>query len=402
MNKINGRNNQKFTKIILIVSIILVAFNLRPAITSVGPLIGIIKDDLHLANWNAGLITSLPLLAFATMSPIAPKIANRFGNERTLLLGLMILFLGIVTRSIALTITLYIGTTLVGLGIAICNVLLPGLIKGKYPEKIGLMTSVYTTSMSILAAAGSGLSVPLAKGLDLGWQKSLLSWALLTGISIIVWIILIKIQTNEETKRIYEPSATKLLSSMVAWQVTLFMGLQSFLFYVTIAWLPEILHHSGFSIVTGGWLLSYMQFISLPATFLTPILAGRVKNQQGIVIGIGVLAITGYSGLLIGGTLSIMFLWITLIGCALGSSISLSLVLLGLRSTNSRQAAELSGMAQSFGYLLASIGPISIGFIYDVTSNWSIPLITIIILAVCLIIFGLGAGRNKYVLKADS
>ncbi|MDL4841122.1 CynX/NimT family MFS transporter [Aquibacillus rhizosphaerae] len=386
-------------QIILISGIILVAFNLRPAITSVGPLIGIIRDDLGLANWNAGLITSLPLLAFATMSPLAPKLGNKLGNEKTILAGLLLLFLGIIIRSMAFTPTIYIGTTLVGLGVAICNVLLPGLIKEKFPNNIGLMTAVYTTSMSIFAATASGLSVPLASGLGLGWQKSLISWAILAGIGIMVWLILIKSTTIRIEKNFYEPSAKRLLKSPLAWQVTIFMGFQSFLFYVTISWLPEILHHSGFTISTGGWLLSYMQFVSLPATFLTPILAGRLKNQQIIIYVVGILALIGYTGLLLGGPLALMMVWITLIGFALGSSISLALALLGLRSSNARQAAELSGMAQSFGYLLASVGPIVIGLIYDFTGNWSISIITILVVSLFMIFFGLGASRDKYVLE---
>lgn len=388
-----------WTQTLLIVGIILIAFNLRPAITSVGPLIGIIRDDLQLENWNAGLITSLPLLAFAAMSPLAPKIGNRFGNERALLLGLFLLLIGILIRSIAMIVTLYIGTTLVGLGIALCNVLLPGLIKEKFPNKIGMMTAVYTTCMSIFAATASGMSIPLANGLDLGWQQALVSWSALAGIAIIVWLYLVKGQNPSSKQNLFEPSAGRLLKSPMAWQVTLFMGLQSFLFYVTISWLPEILHSNGFSIATGGWLLSFMQFISLPATFLTPILAGRLKNQQIIVAIITLFALVGYSGLLFGGPLGIMIIWITLIGFALGSSISLALALLGLRASNSRQAAELSGMAQSFGYLLASLGPIIIGLIYDIMNSWTPSIITILLVTLFLLLFGLGASRNKNVLE---
>ncbi|WP_186580705.1 CynX/NimT family MFS transporter [Aquibacillus kalidii] len=382
----------------LIIGIILIAFNLRPAITAVGPLMGTIRDDLQLANWNTGLITSLPLLAFAAISPLAPKIGNKIGNERTLLLGLIILFIGILIRSVAATLTLYIGTTLVGIGVALCNVILPGFIKEKFPNKIGLLTAIYTTCMSIFAATASGLSIPLAKNFGLGWQKSLLSWSLLALLAIIVWTISIKLTRTTMDTRLYEPSARKLLNSSLAWQVTLFMGLQSFTFYVTISWLPEILHSQGFSISTAGWLLSYMQFVSLPATFITPILAGRFKNQQGIVLSFGILALTGYIGLYFGGSFLLTTIWITLIGLALGSSISLALALLGLRTTNARQSAELSGMAQSFGYLLASIGPIAIGLLFDVTSNWSPSIITIMIVCLFMTMFGLGASRDKYVI----
>ncbi|WP_077624096.1 CynX/NimT family MFS transporter [Sediminibacillus massiliensis] len=389
---------------LLIIGIIFVAFNLRPAITSVGPLIGTIRDAIGLSNWSAGLITSLPLLAFAFISPIAPAISRKVGNERALLFGLVFLLIGISVRSIAFTFTLYMGTTMIGMGIAICNVLLPGLIKEKFPDKVGLMTSVYSTCMSTFAALASGLSVPLANNLDLGWQLSLFSWAGLVGIGILIWLYLLpSSRTQPETvQHFFKPSSNDLIKSPLAWQVTLFMGTQSFLFYVTISWLPEILHDFGLAIGTAGWLLSYMQFISLPATFLAPIIAGRFKNQQGIILAIGCFALTGYGGLLLGNSLPFLVFSITLIGFALGASISLALAFLSMRSANHRQAAELSGMAQSFGYLLAATGPIVIGYLYDATQNWSAPLFTILIVSLVMAGFGLGAGRDQHVVSDQS
>lgn len=394
-----NNNENKLSRFFLLAGILLIAFNLRPAITSVGPLMGTIRDDLGLDNWNAGLITSLPLLAFALMSPIAPKLGNRFGNERTLLLGLLILFAGISIRSIAFTPTLYIGTTLVGFGIAIGNVLLPGLIKEKYPDRVGLMTSLYSTSMVVFAATATGLSIPLAEGLGLGWQNALLSWAALAFIGLIVWSVAMKTNPPSEEKTFFEPSATKLLKSPLAWQVTAFMGLQSFLFYVTISWLPEMLQATGLSISLAGWLLSYMQFISLPATFIAPILAGRFPNQLSLMWGIGFCAITGLTGILIGGNIVWMTISVTFLGITTGASISLALVLLSMRAKNARQAAELSGMAQSFGYLLAAIGPMLIGLIFDLTGSWNGPLLVLLAISVLIVVSGLGAGRNKYVLE---
>ncbi|WP_110943282.1 CynX/NimT family MFS transporter [Virgibacillus senegalensis] len=383
---------------LLISGIILIAFNLRPAITSVGPLLGRIRDDIGLANWGAGMITSLPLLAFAIMSPIAPRLSNRIGSGRALRLGLILLIIGIVSRSISFTPTLYFGTTLVGLGIAICNVLLPGLIKEKFPEKVGLMTSVYSTCMSSFAALASGLSIPLADGLNLGWELGLGSWVILAVIGLIVWSIYLQSQKSKQPKQLYfEPSAARLTKSALAWQVTLFMGMQSFLFYVTISWLPEILHDVGLTIGTAGWLLSYMQFISLPATFVAPILAEKVHNQQGIILLIGFFAVAGYGGLLAEGPLWLMIISITSIGFALGASISLALAFLSMRAVDAKQAAELSGMAQSFGYLLAAAGPFVIGLLVDATGQWKLPIAAILAVSILMVIAGLGAGRNKLV-----
>ncbi|UOQ84225.1 CynX/NimT family MFS transporter [Gracilibacillus salinarum] len=390
--------NKKHYTILFITGIILLAFNLRPAITSVGPIIGIIREDLAISNWSAGFLTSLPLIAFAIMSPLAPRIANRTSNEKALLYGLFVLLAGILIRSTSSIVLLFAGTVLIGVGIAIINVILPSLIKSNFPNKIGLMTGVYTTSMSVVAATASGLSVPLTTSLDLGWKWSLASWSILAVVGIITWTFAMNKSPVKHEQELYEPSTTKLLRSPVAWQVTLFMGSQSFLFYVTISWLAEILISHGFASSSAGWYVAYMQFISLPATFFTPVIAGKLSNQKPVVAVFGVIGMIGYLMLYLEPGHLGTFVAITLIGIMLGASISLALALLGLRSTNARQAAELSGMAQSFGYTLASIGPIVIGLLFDMTNSWKPSILTILVMGVVLIIFGLGASRNKFVL----
>ncbi|WP_077328102.1 CynX/NimT family MFS transporter [Virgibacillus siamensis] len=386
--------------ILLVIGIILVAFNLRPAITSVGPLLGIIRDDIGLSNWSAGILTSLPLIAFAVMSPVAPKISNRYTNERTLLLGLILLLFGISVRSISLVALLFLGTLFVGLGIAILNVLLPGVIKEKFPTKVGLMTSVYSTAMGIFAATASGLSIPFARGLNWGWQWSLFIWVIPAVFAIVLWIYLSRSnwQKHDVEMKYVPVSDNRMWKSPLAWQVACFMGFQSFLFYVTISWLPEILHAYGASMATAGWMLSFTQFIGLPASFLVPVIAGKFKSQRGIVLVMAISGICGYGGLLIGESYTTMVISTILIGVTLSGSFALALAFLGMRARNARHAAELSGMAQSLGYCLAAVGPMLIGLLYDVTHSWNIPLVTLICVSIMVMLFGMGAGRDKYVL----
>lgn len=393
-------NSRQLYYVLLVAGIVLVAFNLRPAITSVGPVIGIIRDDIGLSNWSAGILTSLPLVAFAITSPLAPKMANRFSNERTLLLGLILLFIGISVRSISVIVLLFAGTLLIGLGIAICNVLLPGVIKEKFPQKVGLMTSVYSTAMGIFAASASGLSIPFAQGLGIGWQMALLVWAAPAVLGIAVWSYLSKNGRSRDDADLKYVSASdnRIWQSPLAWQVACFMGLQSFMFYVTISWLPEILHGNGLTMATSGWMLSFAQFVGLPASFIVPVAAGRFKSQRGIVLVMGLCALGGYGGLLVGESFAVMVVSTILIGITLSGSFALALTFLGLRARNSRHAAELSGMAQALGYTLAAVGPMFIGYLYDVTHFWTIPLITLLGVAVLVMIFGMGAGRNRYVL----
>lgn len=395
----NVKTNQLY-RIMVMAGIVTVAFNLRPAITSVGPLMGIIRDDIGLSNWNVALLTSLPLIAFAVMSPVIPKFGNRYTNEKVLLSGLILLLIGIGTRSISNIALLFLGTFLIGVGIAVCNVLLPGVIKEKFPLKVGLMTSIYSTIMGIFAATASGVSIPLAEGLDLGWKNALSVWGIPALIGIVFWTYLARKSKPEHdvSVKFFHSEDNRMWKSSLAWQVAFFMGFQSFLFYVSITWLPEILHDYGVDMTTAGWLLFFTQIIGLPAGFIVPVLADKFKSQRGLVIILGVCAVGGFSGLLLGKSFFMMMISIILLGQALGGTFPLALTLLGMRARTAKQAAELSGMAQSFGYILAAIGPMLIGYLFDLSGTWTIPLITLIGISVLVILFGLSVGRERYVL----
>ncbi|WP_156645366.1 CynX/NimT family MFS transporter [Lentibacillus sp. JNUCC-1] len=392
-------------RILLITAIIIIGFNLRPAITSVGPVLGLIRDDIGLSNWSAGLITSLPLLAFAITSPIAAKLGARLGNMSAVLIGLGFLLGGIITRSIPFTFTLFAGTFVVGVGIAIMNVLLPAVVKEKFPYKVGGMTSVYTTSMAVMAATASGLSIPLAKGSGFGWELSLGTWAILAVAGFMIWYKVVQVAKTlpqDELKLKGVHTGKRMWGSSLAWQVTLFMGLQSFVYYTIVSWFPEMLQDFGFSASTAGWMLSYVQFVSIPSTFLAPILAERYSHQKGIVLVFSGCTTVGFLGLLAGGPAPLIFLWITLVGIGAGATISLSLTLLSLRAATTAQAAQLSGMAQSVGYVLAAFGPMVIGLLYDITHTWQAPILTIVAVGIIMSLAGYGAGRDKYVLEEEA
>jgi MFS transporter, CP family, cyanate transporter len=396
---LESKANTKSTYIyFFIIGIVLIAFNLRPAITSLGPLVGMIQEDVGLAHWSAGLLMSLPLVVFAIMSPLVPKIANKLTNELTLIIGLTSLLIGIVIRSIPMTFFLFTGTLLAGLGIAIGNVLLPAVVKDKFPQKFGLMTSVYSTSMGLIASLASGVSVPLATDLNLGWQGAQIVWALPVVVAILVWVFLRKYNLRDSGSIQQRSSASnRMWRTPLSWQIAIFMGFQSFLFYVTISWLPEILHSHGISMEAAGWLLSFTQLVGLPASFFIPVLAGRAQSQVKIVFMLGMCAIVGYSGLLLGSSYPMLIVSIALIGFALGGAFPLALSFIGLRARNANQAAELSGMTQSTGYLLAAVGPLFIGYLYDMAHSWTIPILTLIFVSMVVVVFGMLSGRNRYV-----
>ncbi len=386
----------KIEIILLIIGIICIGANLRAPLTSVGPLVGAIRSSLGLSNTLTGMLTTVPLLAFACLSPFAPKLSRRFGMESVLFVSLIVLTIGVGLRPLGGVAALFSGTILFGLGIAVCNVLLPSLIKQNFPNRVGMMTGVYSVSMNLCGAIAAGLSVPISSASRLGWHGSLGFWGVISLVAVLFWIPQLRSRQNKALSKTSGNQTASIWRSKLAWQVTFFMGLQSLIFYTLVAWLPEILQQQGVSSNTAGWMLSLIQFSVLPFTFIVPILAGRMKNQRILVAITAILFVIGLTGILY-GSVSLTPIWVIMIGIAGGSAFSLSMMFFSLRTQSSQQAAELSGMAQSFGYLLAAIGPALFGMLHDVTHSWTVSLWMLIIVAGLIFVFGLGAGKKRFV-----
>jgi len=405
--KINSKvQSAKTYQYLLFAGIILASFNLRPAITAVGPLLKTISGEFGLAHWGAGLLTTLPLLAFAFLSPIVPQLGARLTNERAIVIGMFILVMGMLVRSVSLIPFLFLGTLVAGTGIAILNVLIPGVIKHKFPLKVGLLTGIYSMTMSGIAGVSSGVSIPLAKGLGWGWKWALLIWVLPVLIGLLVWILIAR---KEKEQRHAEQTANpklekpafasdrRIWKSGLAWQMAVFMGLQSFLYYVTISWLPAILQDNQFTEAGAGWMLTFMQIIGLPASFLVPVLADKFKSQRGLVVGLGLGMLLGFSALLFGESKALLILGTAIIGLSVNGNFSLALAFFGLRARNAGDASQLSGMAQSLGYLFSALGPTVIGLLYDQTHSWVLPLYVMLAFILVLILIGLNVGRDRYI-----
>jgi len=381
----------------VLAGIVLISLTMRAPITSVGPLVGSIRESIGLSGTAAGLLTTLPLLAFALLSPFAPALARRFGLERVLLYALVLLMVGIAIRSITDTAPLFAGTVVLGLAIAVFNVLLPGLVKRDFPRHVGLVTGMYSVAMNLCGAIASGISVPISRNLGLGWNGAIGFWGILTLLAALFWLPQVrKARASVSISAVADAQRRSLWRSPLAWFVTLFMGTQSLIFYVTIAWFPEIMASRGLSADTAGWMLSLLQFAVLPVSFIVPIVAGRMKNQRPLVAIMAVLLVLAIGGLYFGGN-ALIPLWTILLGIGAGFAFSLAMIFLSLRTNDARDAAALSGMAQSVGYLLAATGPTLFGLLHDVTANWDLPLLLLLAVSGLLFLFGLGAANNRTV-----
>jgi MFS transporter, CP family, cyanate transporter len=372
-----------------LIALLLIAANLRPSITGVGPLLKTIQDDLALSATAAGLLGSLPVLMFAAFAPLA-RLARQLGGERMLLAGLLVLLIGLLMRSEGHVATLFAGTVILSMGIASTNVLIPVLLKQHFPERVPALTTAYATIMASIAALASGIAVPLARWLPGGWQSSLASWALLAMIGIVFWLPNARAPENTG----HAPTSTTIQPpwrTFVAWQVTAFMGLQSTVFYVAISWFPAILRDHGFSASAAGWLLTLYQAAALLAGLAVPMLIRRFKDQRGLAFCTSILGGLSVLGILVAPEQA-MF-WMALLGAASGPSLILALTFMGLRARTPESAAALSLMAQGVGYLIAAFGPVVFGLIHDHTGGWTIGLAGVVAVTLVQGLCGLGAGR---------
>jgi MFS transporter, CP family, cyanate transporter len=399
--KAPGSRRSRVWGVLVILAILLLAANLRTALTSVAPLIGEIRDTTGISNGVAGLLTTLPLLAFALLSPVAPRLASRFGMEFTLLGSLLLLAGGILLRSEGAVAPLFLGTALLGAAIAVGNVLVPSFVKREFPERVGLMTSAYTTSLAISAAVAAGVSVPIAQLAGAGWRGSLALWAAPALLAAVAWLPLLRGGGSANAPAHASRRVVGLWRSPLAWQVTMFMGLQSLAYYVTLTWLPEILQEEGMSVAAAGWMFALSQAIAIPSMSLAPVIAGRRSSQHGVVVPAVALSAAGILGLLLFGDTAAT-LWVVLLGLGQGASFSLALTFFALRAHDARHAAALSGMAQSVGYLFAAAGPFLFGVLRDATHAWKVPLAVLLAVIVCLLLSGLGAARDAHVVTRNA
>jgi MFS transporter, CP family, cyanate transporter len=389
--------NKRFTTSswFLILGILLVSFNLRPSITAVGPLIPMIREDLQLSNGWAGFLTTFPLLTFATFSLFAASLGKRMGNAQAILLALLILLIGTVLRVQGSAVWLYVGTGLTGIGIVIGNVLLIPFIKNRLPHKIGLVTASYTTGMTLFAAIASGVSAPMAIDLGWGWRGSLLFWGVLVMLGIFLWAPQVKNEDRLDSQIANDP-LVNVWKSRLAWQVSMFMGVQSLLFFTLISWLPDLMIARGLSAVEAGALVSIMQLVGLIGTFLTPIYAVKFKDQTGMVKGLALMYLLGFSSLFF-HELWVNYTGLAFVGFSMGSSVSLAYTMIGLRTKIASTTSALSGMAQSSGYYLAALGPILFGIAFDAFRDWNLFIYLMLICTALFLYFGVESARSRQI-----
>jgi CP family cyanate transporter-like MFS transporter len=376
-----------------LIGIVLIALNLRTAVSAISPIVAEISKDIELTTVGVGLIGALPPVFFAIAGLIAPPIAHRLGLERSILFAVVAIVIGHLARAFSGSyVSLLLGSSLTLAAMGVANVLLPPVVKRYFPDRIGAITAMYATIMSISTALPAMSAAPIADAY--GWRSSLGVWAITAATALIPWTILLvrerRIAPLDAAPEVVDAPhgfAGRLRHSRVAIAIAMCFAATSLNAYAMFAWLPQMLQQiAGVDHIAAGSLLGLYSFIALPGSIIAPLLVVRLKRPGRIVYAGVAFFLIGYLGLLIvPGTLT--WLWVAFAG--IGPIVfPACLVLINLRTRNQRNSAALSGFVQGIGYALAAVGPLAVGVLHEVSGGWTVPLIFLALVATSALPFG--------------
>lgn len=376
---------------VVLLGICLAALNLRIAVAAVSPLLETIRLDIPISDTEAGVIGMVPVVAFAVFGSITPPLSRKFGLEPLLVIAMVISGVGIAARSYADSSFEFIVFTLVALsGMGAGNVLLPPLVKRYFPERIAVVTSIYTTIIAVSTALPPLVLVPMAEAM--GWRVSLGQWAAIGLLAAIPWMIVVltsmrgRIQvrgilksrkaTTQAPEKSRSRAGGRIWRSPSAWALGVFFGINSANSYAMFSWLPIILADAGYSELGSSQWLAFYAAWGLLTSILAPMISAKMRNPFALAVVFCVLNIAGYLGLIFApGTGTV--LWVAMSGIGVGT-FQMALALVNLRTRTSIGSAQLSGFAQGVGYTMAGIGPLGMGMLYDATGSWTLPLMGLI------------------------
>jgi CP family cyanate transporter-like MFS transporter len=380
--------------VLLAVAVILVAFNLRPAITSVGPLLDQVRAAFGATAGWVGLLTTAPVLCLAAAGAVAPPLSRRLGLRGAILVALSAITAGLALRVLGGPTLMIAATVVATSGVAVAGVLVPVVVRAGFPTRVALITGLYTAALQAGATLGFALTPLLAAGLG-GWQPALASWAALGAAALAGWLAWGRPATPVSGPARADDHRS-LLRSPLAWTVTAFFGLQAFVAFAVMNWLPLALMDRGVDRTDAGLLLGLLSIVALPVSLLVPPSAGRARGQSGWILALSACGAAGLLGFLLVPTAGAVqaLPWVLLLG--LGMSVfSLALMVIALRASSAARTADLSGMAQGIGYVIAGTGPFLVGLLRDATGGWTVPFTVLLAVVAAQAVTGALAGRPR-------
>ncbi|WP_227671529.1 CynX/NimT family MFS transporter [Psychrobacter sp. 72-O-c] len=376
--------SSKFTFWLVLCAMILLATNMRAPIVALGSIAPVVQEALNISETQIGWLGAVPMLTFAVGALIAPTIGKRFGLENTLIAMIALLTFGMVIRTLIPTWIGFLGgTVLLTLAIGFANTLAAPVIKQRTPNHIPLITGLFSLTMTVSAGIVAGVVLPLSE--YIGWQWALGGWSFLGLFAIIIWVFLrLRLGSSNNQAAIPIPSGSSNISmwrTPFAWQIAIFMGLQSLLFYTVASFLPSIWLSKGLSAVTAGQMASVFQFMAPVAILSLTWLVNRGRPIQALAVFAAVLNVVGVLGITYLSA-DLAWLWSGIMGIGCSAIFTLSMMLFSLRTYTANQASELSGMAQAVGYIIAFFGPLGTGWLHEATGNWDLPLLIMLVLMI--------------------
>jgi CP family cyanate transporter-like MFS transporter len=378
---------------LVLTGLVLLSFNLRPAAVSVGPVLEEVRRGLGLSGTEAGLLTSLPVLAFAVFGALAPTFARRAGIHRASAASLVAVVVGLGGRAVVHDGTSFLALSAVALaGMATANVLIPSLVKLHFPDHIGRATSTYTTALALGLTSAFLLTVPISHAFG-GWRAGLGAWAFVALLGLLPWLGLVGHDRHLESAD-RSISFADVARTRIGWAMVVFFGLQSLQAYSIFGWFAQLWRDNGYSAGQAGLLVAVIAGVSIPLSLWLPAACARRTDQRGLILAVLGCYLVGYALLLFDAhTLAIPAALLIGVGCCV---FPIALTLIGLRTRTPDGTAALSGFTQSLGYLMAAVGPFAIGTLYDVTGHWTVPLWLLLALVLPLLAVGAYAGRPAY------
>ncbi|MEH3171111.1 MFS transporter [Enterobacter quasiroggenkampii] len=377
--------------------VLLIASNLRAPITALGPVLQEIAASFNLSGSATGLLNALPLLIFALASPFAPTLTRKVGLEKALLAALFLIAAGCLIRSLMGLSGLWLGTFVIGLGIAIANVLVVPLVKRDFPSHTARCIGLYAATMALTAAFSSGIAAPLSEQSSAGWRMSVGIWVVPAVLGLLVWIRVCTGTKNEagKTAKTTVAGAGSVWRSAIAWQVSMFMALHTMVFYTLIDWYPSMAAEYGVNPSTAGYHLFLYQAVAVIANLSTAAFISRLKDQRLLGLACSLFISVGVAGILLVPVLSA--LWLLFAGVGAGMSMVTCLTLFGLRTREHSQAGQLSGKAQCIGYLIGACGPYLAGIIRGHSQSWNVALICMLLITFFQAYFAWHAGKDRVI-----
>ncbi|RRR97721.1 MFS transporter [Glycomyces terrestris] len=378
---------------LLVAGVVLAAFNFRTAVTSVGAILAELRGGLGMSETVAGLLTTLPVLAFAGLGALAPRLARRFGPRALLTGALLAMSAGLVARAYAPNTALFLLFSLFALAAgAIGNVAVPVIVKRYFPDRIGVMTTAYSTTLAVGTAVAAAATAPI-EHLAGDWRLALAAWALPALVAIVPWLLWRPAPAAPGAQPVAHLDGAR--RSRLAWTMLLLFGAQSAIAYILMGWTTTILAADGMSAAAAGSMLGLLTMVQIPVSVVVPILTVRWGPRPTFLVLMACYP-PAIAGLWLAGGGPLTWLWMVLFG--IGTSVfPLILTLFGLRARTPAGTSALSSFAQSGGYLLAGAGPLAVGWVYGLTASWTVPFTLLAVLAVVLFLSGLYVTRERYI-----